>query len=160
RMVAVLFADAFQLVVRKESPIHKFADLAGKRIALPTRGGQFQSFLSVAEHFGLTRRDFEFLEDDDSGASFLAGGADALFRVRALGNPAVTKLARDGRVRLVPIDQAAAMRIRTPSFEPAVVPQGAYLGNPPIPEEDTPTVVVQRTLVAHSDTPALPVRWL
>ena len=160
RLVAILYSDAFQLLVRKDSSIKSFADLAAKRIALPTKGGQFQSFLNVAEHFGFSRSDFTFLPDDESGASFLKGDADALFRVRALGNPALTKLAREGRVRLVPIEQAAAMRIRTPSFEPGVVPQGAYLGNPAIPEQDTPTVLVSRTMLARFSAPAQPVRWI
>jgi len=160
RLIASLYADAFQLLVRSGSPIRAFPDLAGKRIALPTKGGQFQSFLNVADHFGFDRASFEFLEDDESGAAFLEGRADALFRVRAMGNPSIGKLARDGKVRLIPIEQAAAMRIRTPAFQPAVIPQGAYLGNPPIPVTDTPTVVVQRTLMARVDTPAEPIRWL
>ena len=160
RLVANLFGDAFQLLVRKESSIRSFAGLAGKRISLPTSGGQFQSFLSVAEHFGFSRSDFVFVEGDESGAAFLNGNADALFRVRALGNPTLIKLAREGRVRPVPIEQAAAMRIRTPAFQPSVIPQGAYLGNPPIPESDIATVTVQRTLLARADIPDRPVIWL
>jgi TRAP transporter TAXI family solute receptor len=155
-----LYADTFQLLVRKNSSIRTFPDLAGKRIALPTHGGQFQSFLKIVEHFGFDRSHYQFLEDDESGAAFLTGRADALFRVRAMGNPAITRLARAGMVRLIPIDQAAAMRIETPAFEPAVVPQGAYLGNPPIPEADTPTVMVQRTLVTRADISNEPIRIL
>jgi TRAP transporter TAXI family solute receptor len=160
RLVANLFSDAFQLLVRKESAIRTFSDLEGKRISVPSHGGQFQSFLNVAEHFGFSRADFVFPEDDESGAKFISGETDALFRVRAMGNPLITRLARGGKVRLVPIDQAAAMRIRTPSFEPSVIPQGAYLGNPPVPEADLATVAVQRTLVAHVRTPDEPVNWL
>lgn len=159
QLVAILYADAFQLLVPKDAPEREFSDLAGKRIALPTRGGQFQSFIHVAAHYGYTPSNFKFV-DDSTGEAFLAGKAEALFRVRALANPGITKLARAGHVRLIPIEQAAAMRIRTPAFEPGVVPQGAYLGNPPTPERDTNTVLVQRTLLAHNGTPEAPVRWI
>jgi hypothetical protein len=82
----------------------------------------------------------------------LDGRADALFRVRALDNPSIAKLVRGGRkVHFIGIGQAAAMRIKHPFFEPAVIPQGAYSGNPPIPAEDLPTVAVKRTLLAHRD---------
>ncbi|MGY6216710.1 TAXI family TRAP transporter solute-binding subunit [Methylolobus aquaticus] len=155
RLVANLYPDAFQLVVREGTGIRSFVDLSGKRIALARRGGQFQSFLSVAAHFGLKPADFEFLGDDDQSAdrALLEGRADAAFRVRAIGNSAIEHLVRAGRGRLIEIPQAAAMRIRWVAFEASVVPMGAYLGNPPIPDRDLPTVAVSRTLVAHADLP-------
>jgi hypothetical protein len=45
------------------------------------------------------------------------------------------------------------MRIRWIAFEPSVIPTGAYLGNPPIPDRDLATVAVKRTLVVHGDVP-------
>jgi hypothetical protein len=41
------------------------------------------------------------------------------------------------------------MKIKQPAFESARIPQGAYLGNPPIPAEDLPAVAVHRTLLAR-----------
>jgi hypothetical protein len=40
------------------------------------------------------------------------------------------------------------MKIKYPAFQPALIPVGAYLGNPPIPAQDFPTVSIQRTLLA------------
>lgn len=158
RVVAILYADAFQLLAKSQSPVRTFTDLAGRSVALPMQGGQFRSFLRIAEHFGLDRSSFHFIDDD--GRGFLSGPADALFQVRALGNPMVAHLVRRGGLRPVPIDQAAAMRILVPAFDPGIVPKGAYSGAPAVPAEDTATVVVQRMLLAHRSAPEPVVEWL
>jgi len=153
RFVAVLYEDTFQLIVHKGSPITSVADLRGRRVALARTGGQYRSFLSVAEHFGMTPGDCSFVgaDDDEADRAFLAKQADAVFRVRALGNPAIVNLVRSGDVQFIPIEQALAMQIRLAAFRPAVIPQGAYRGAPPMPPSDLPSVGVQRTLLAHRD---------
>ena len=65
RLVAYLYEDVFQLLVRHDLDLEGFAELRGKRIALARTGGQFRSFLSVAEHFGLKAPDFRFVGEDD-----------------------------------------------------------------------------------------------
>jgi NMT1-like family len=94
RSVAVLYDDTFQLLVAKDSPAQGLVDLRGKRIALAQSGGQFQSFLHVAEHFGLRPADFQFVgtNDEDARVAFLSGRADAIFRVRAVGDPSIRQL--------------------------------------------------------------------
>src|SRR5271167_3362426 len=49
RAVAVLYDDTFQLLVPKDSQVQNLAGLQGRRIALAQSGGQFQSFLHVAD---------------------------------------------------------------------------------------------------------------
>src|SRR3984957_13112708 len=160
RAVAVLYDDTFQLLVPKDSPAKSLIDLQGRRIALAQSGGQFQSFLRVVEHFGLSREDFQFVGEDDQAAAgaFLNGQAEAIFRVRAIGDPSIQQLVRSGKVRFVPIEHAAAMKIKHPSFEAAIIPVGAYLGNPPVPAQDVPTVAVQRTLLARDSANAAAIR--
>ncbi len=160
RSVAILYDDAFQLLVPVDSVAHKMVDLRGRRIALAQTGGQFQSFLRVAEHFGLREADFQFVgkTEAESDSAFLSGGADAIFRVRAIGNPSIRQLVQTGKVRFLPIDHAAAMRIDHPAFQPAVIPEGAYLGNPSVPAQDLPTVAVHRTLLARDSTNAAAIR--
>ena len=151
RLIAVLYTDKFQLIVPSTSQINQFSDLKGKRIALPKTGGQFRSFLHVAAHFGLAESDFIFVGETEVAANeaFLSNQADAAFRVRALANQSILQLVENGSARLVPIPQAAAMKIKYPAFEAGIIPQGAYRGNPPIPAIDLETVQVQRTLLAH-----------
>ncbi len=149
--VAVLFDDTFQLLVHEASPIGHFVDLRGKRIALARSGGQFDSFMRVANHYGLREDDFAFVGATDALAdqAFLSGGAEALFRVRALGNPAIQHLAGAGATRFIPISQAEAMKIRYPAFQPGVIPTGAYSGEPPIPPADVPSIAIHRMLMAR-----------
>ena len=171
--VAVLFEDTFQLLVHNNAAssarpssakqttpapaIGRFADLKGKKIALPKGGGQFKSFLTVAAHFGLKETDFTFLGGDDEGAevAFAKNEADAIFRVRALHNASITKLVQGGNVSFVPIEDAAGMRVEAPAYGPAVIPKGAYLGEPPA---DLPTIQVQRILLVRKDVPDYVVR--
>jgi uncharacterized protein len=160
RSVAILYQDTFQLLVPIDSPAQRFIDLKGKRIALAQSGGQFQSFLRVAEHFGLHQQDFQFEGATDAAAddAFLRGNGDAIFRVRAIGNPSILEMAQSGKVRFLPIEHASAMRINYPAFEPAVIPEGAYLGNPSLPARDLATVAVSRTLLARDSADARAIR--
>jgi hypothetical protein len=152
RIVAILYDDTFQLLTRREKQMEGFPGLKGKRIALPRTGGQFQSFLRVADHFGLQESDFQFVGSSDVTAdeAFSQGRADAIFRVRALGNPTIQRLVQSGKFQLVRIDHAAAMKINQPAFDPTVIPAGAYSGDPAIPDQDLPSIAVHRTLLANA----------
>jgi TRAP transporter TAXI family solute receptor len=160
RSVAVLYDDVFQLLVYQGSTIRNFPGVRGKVVALARGGGQFDSFLRVAEHFGLQEADFTFVGVSDASAdeAFSQRRADALFRVRAIGNPSIQHLVEAGNVRFVGIGHSAAMKIRHPAFQPAVIPIGAYVGEPPMPSEDLPTVAVHRTLLARQDSDEVAVR--
>ncbi len=160
RSVAVLYDDTLQLLVHKDSPLQNLIDLQGRRIALAQTGGQFQSFLRVVEHFGLHQKDFQFVGKTDEAAAeaFLNGQADAIFRVRAIGDPSITQLVQSGKVRFLPIEHAAAMKIKYPAFQAALLPVGAYLGNPPVPAQDIPTVSIHRTLLARDTASPAAVR--
>jgi uncharacterized protein len=152
RTVAVLYPDSFQLVVQGKSPIQKFTELKGKRIGLPSKGGQYDSFLLVAQHFGLSPQDFTFVGDNDQAAdtAFQQGQVDAVFRVRAIGNLSIATLIKNQGGRLIPIDQADAMRVHYPAFEPTQLPKGAYKGSEPaVPATELATIAVQRLLLAH-----------
>src|SRR5271170_2435532 len=100
RALAVLYDDAFHLLVAKDSQVQSLVDLRGQRIALVQSGGQYQSFLRVVEHFGLQAADFRFVGTNDANAAeaFLKGQADAIFRVRAIGDPSIEQLVQSGRV--------------------------------------------------------------
>lgn len=154
RMLALLYPDVFQLIVREDSGIRTVADLVGKRIALPPQdGGQYEIFWFLAEHYELDPADFRAMPMSAASASWaLADGAvDATFRVRAAGNPAILELIEEVPTRLVPIAQAAAMQLKRPALERGTIPTGSYRGDPPLPEGDLPTVAVQRLLIARAD---------
>lgn len=151
RTVAIVYSDNFQLLVQGSSSIKTFTDLKGKRIGLPQKGGQYDSFKQIAAHFGLTEKDFTFIGADDQSTevAFQQKQVDATFRVRAIGNSQVADLIKNHNARLIPIDQAEAMRLKHPAFESAKIPKGSYKGSDPVvPADDLATISVQRLLVA------------
>ena len=154
--VAVLFEDTFQLLVHKNSTIGQFTDLKGKKIGLPKTGGQYKSFLFLASHFGLKEPDFTFVGGDDEGANlaFARNEADAIFQVRPLHNASIAQLASGGDAVFLPIENASAMHVESPAYMAAILPKGLYVGNPPVPATDLPTLSTQRLLLARADVDA------
>lgn len=155
RAIATLFADAYQLVVTTQSGIDSIADLVGQRVAIPPEGsGQNSSFWFLLEHFGIDAAALTALPMSDEAANFAMqhGQVDAVFRVRVPGNVLVRDLVRDQRnVRLVPVDQSAALALRKPTLRSGSIPRGSYRGHPALPVADTPTALVDRILIARSD---------
>jgi TRAP transporter TAXI family solute receptor len=151
-LVAPLYPDSFQLLVREDSTIRSVSDLAGHRIAVPPEGGgQFRSFWFLAAHYGLDPSSVTALPMSASAANFamLEGAVDAAFRVRAPGNASVLELIASAPVRLVPIHQGAALALKDPAVGPGTIPAGSYRGHPPLPVRDLETVTVSRLLVAR-----------
>lgn len=152
KAVAVLYRDVFQLVVKDQSGIEQFTDLRGKRVGVEPEGGQFYSFLEIAQHYGLSAADFLFVgaNDQELNDAFKGDRIDAVFHVRAPGNQLVSDLVQRAHGQLLPIEQADAMKIKQPAFEPALIPRGAYKGNlPAVPPADIPTIAVQKVLLAN-----------
>lgn len=157
QLVAELYSDAFQLVVRSDSGIRDINDLAGKRVALPSeQTSEYNAFLFLAQHYQLDRSGIELFPGTQATTDWLLinGDVDALFRVRAPGDRSVLNLIEKADVRIIPIPQAAALRLKQPSLEAGVVPKGSYNGRPAVPETDLQTISVRQLLLAASDTPA------
>jgi TRAP transporter TAXI family solute receptor len=171
RTVTLLYKDTFQLVV-KNPQINQFAQLKGKTIALAATGGQYQSFLTVAKHFGLSEKDFKItgLDSNDkpipgyndrfADKDFRENKADAVFRVRAIGNKSIANLVNNYQGKLISIPQAEAMKIKQPAFEAAIIPQGAYRGNYPVPNTNLSTVAISRLLLTNDQVDANIIRKL
>jgi uncharacterized protein len=154
RALVILYRDLFLLVIKKNSEIRHFVDLKGKTIGLAPMSGQFKSFMEVANHYGLKLNDLQFVgtNPEQVSTAFRENRIDALFSVRAPGSQAITEFVQQYQGQLLAIEQAEAMRIKHPAFEPAIVPQGAYQGNPAIPPQDLKTVAVKHLLLASRDT--------
>lgn len=154
RLIANLYPDAYQLIVHRSSGIESVADLAGKTIALPSKGSaQFTSFWYLAHHYGLSEADVDWLPMSNRSAEWalISNAVDAAFRVRAPGDATITQLVEQADITIVPIEQAPALNLRKSSINPGRIPKGSYRGHPPLPERDLPTATVNRLLVA-SDT--------
>ena len=155
RIVSNLYPDMFQLIVRADAKIDRAQDLEGMRIALSARGsGQWHSFWFTANHYGIYEDDVEvvILEPEEEVQAFIRGDVDALFRVRAPRNIEILEIFNKCPAKLLPIPQAAALKLRQPSLNIGEIPMGTYSGNPLLPSEDLPTISVERLLICHKNT--------
>jgi hypothetical protein len=85
---------------------------------------------------------------------------DAISRMIAVGNPSVRSLLQSTQAQFVPLEQAEAMQLRLPYLESTHIPQGAYVGSPPVPDRNLPTVSVRALLVAHRDVDAASIQQI
>ena len=155
--VAVLYPDAYHLVVNAAAGIAHVSDLRGHRIGIPPAdSAQDASFWLLAEHYGLGNDQITALPMSASAANFAMeqGQIDAVFRVRAPGNRRIRELIGDKTMELVPIQQAAALSLRQPALSAGYIPQGSYRGYPTLPAQDLPTAVLNRLLVSSAELPA------
>jgi uncharacterized protein len=166
RSVAVLFEDTFQLLTcsPRASDFAGFVtllrdDASQERVHVPSRGGQRESFLRVAEHFGLAEgRHFVFVDEAVDPRMCQPGAdlADIVFRVRILGNQEVLRYL-EGGWQLLDLGQADAMRLKNSALRPAQIPLGAYrgaaAGGEPIPSRPLESIAVRRVLLADQGVP-------
>jgi TRAP transporter TAXI family solute receptor len=152
--IASLFPEMFHLIASANADIRSVSDLKGKRVALMPKGsGSYALFWPLSKHYGLTEADIKpvVLPPAQAHAVLREGKVDALFRVIALGNAAVSQHLQTTQDKLVPIDQAAALQLSLPSLEATKIPKGTYNGAIPIPADDLPAVAVRAMLVAQQD---------
>lgn len=152
-MLAVLYPDMFQLLVRKNSNIRTIKDLEGAKIVLPpVTSGQYRAFWFLANHYGLApeRVKVVAMSEKEATDALRSGAVDAIFFVRGPRSQRIRLLVNQTDLEFIPIDQAQALKLRQPAFGPGIVPKGAYRGDPPLPAEDMATVAVDRLLVARN----------
>lgn len=155
-LLAVLYHDLFQLLVRDDSGIENLKDLEGKRIALPpVTSGQYRAFWFLANHYGLAPERIVAIPMNTYQAdeAIVNGQVDAIFRVRGPRNSSIRVLFGRTDLRFIPIDQGDALHLRQPAYTASFIPKGSYRGDPPTPSEALPTVAVDRLLVARDDVP-------
>ena len=156
RLIASLYPDAYQLIVRRSAGINSVADLKGRTVALPSRGSaQFTSFWYLANHYGLNESNIDWLSMSNRSAEWalISNAVDAVFRVRAPGDISVKQLVERADISLVPIEQAPALHLRKSAIHPGRIPKGSYRGDPPLPVQDLATASVDRLLVASVSAP-------
>lgn len=131
RTIANLFPETVHLVVSAGSGITSVGELRGKRVSLDREGsGTRVDALLILEAFGLSEKDIDpYAMPVGIAADMLrAGELDAFFMVVGAPATAITDLAQEGRIRLVPINGPEADKLREayPFFSPDRIPSGTY----------------------------------
>lgn len=152
RAIACLYAEKFQLVVRRDAGIEKFSDLRGKRISVDEPGsGTRQVADIVLAAYGLTEKDLrpQYLKPVFTEDKMRAGELDGFAMMAGAPMAAVTRLLPVG-LRLLAIEPEIAGKInRTyPYLAPGRIEGGIYPGIAEIP-----TIEVYALFVVSSDMP-------
>lgn len=148
--VCRLYDSHLHLVVMAGSPIDEFGDLEDKRVSLGARdsGTEFTS-LRVLELSGVNV-DRRYLSQAASAAALRDGEIDAMFSLTGVPTPAITELAQQHPIRLLPLEEQADALVRAfpGPYAPATIPATAYAGVPA-----TRTVAVPNVLLVRTDLP-------
>ena len=133
RLIAALFPEDTQILVRADSGIKGLKDLKGKRISMGEPGsGTVTDARLVLEASGLTECDVKpsYLRLSRAAEALQTGEIDAFFIVAGTPVPAVAETASLVPLRLLPIDAVALKRLmgKPPYFHPDTIEGGTYPG--------------------------------
>lgn len=154
RAIAALFPENLHLVVAKDGPIRELKDLKGKRVSLGEKeSGTLADARLILAAGGLKERavSAEYLRLAQAAAGLGDGSIDAFFLVGGYPVPAIAELASATPIRLVPIADEIADKLRRDFrfFGRSSIPGDAYDGL----ESGTPTLEIRALLCASADDP-------
>ena len=132
RLIANMYPESIQIVVKNGKGIKTVADLKGKRVALDEAGsGTLISARQVLAAYGLSESDIqpEYIKPNQAGDKLKAGTLDAFFFTGGAPAKAISDLVTVG-IELLPIDgpQAQRMRKASPFLIADTIAAGTYPG--------------------------------
>lgn len=141
-------------VVLKESPIHSYADLKGKKVGTGGRGMIcFSIYEWMLREYGLAYKDMNQvqLSVSDMIDRMKEGTLDAAFTCRGFGDANIADLASSRAIRLLPFpkEKYTNFKAKFPpgTFPFGVIPRGTYKGQ----DEDIPTTTIPNILVTTTE---------
>jgi TRAP transporter TAXI family solute receptor len=152
RMIASLFPETLQVVVRGDSSIHTLTDLKGAHFSLGQAGsGTLADARIVLAAAGLSDKDLvaEYLRPGVAAAEVREGALDGFFLIGGSPVPAIRELATAVPIRLIPIDDDALERMResSTSYRRSVIPAGIYPGI----DKETPSIGFRALWIVSAD---------
>jgi TRAP transporter TAXI family solute receptor len=150
RAIGALYPETVQLVVRADSGIEKFEDLAGKSVSSGSPGsGQWQLLGDLLEAHGMKREDVseDFSSFSQSVEKIKDGNLDASLITAGTPTASVTELANGHDIRIVPLNGPAIAKLqeKQPYYVNAILPAGSYKGV----DADVETLAVRAIWATH-----------
>jgi hypothetical protein len=154
-VIAVLYPEIIQVVVRADSPIKSIADLKGKKVGVGAPGsGTVANFNQLMDIYGLAKDDVksQYLSFSESAEQFKDRHIDAFIVTAGIPNAAIMDIATQHEIRIlnIPADMAAKLIGKYPFLAAAKVPAGTYKNQ----AQDVATVAVNAVLIAGNDLSA------
>jgi len=131
RVIASLYSEVIQLIVREDSGIKELSDLKGRRIAVGEKdSGSAASIIPVLKAAGLEDGDYTIVYERFTRAteSLLDGYVDAVYYAGAVPADGISRLAAKIPVRLVGVPTAVRNKIQAehPYFTSEIILAGSY----------------------------------
>ncbi|SIN84434.1 TAXI family TRAP transporter solute-binding subunit [Vannielia litorea] len=154
RAIANLYPESIHLVASAGSGISSVADLKGKKVSMDEPGsGTLVDAKIILEGYGLSEADIqpEYLKPDQAADRMRDGAMDAFFFVGGYPAGAISELASQHDVKLVPIscEEAPSICETYGFFAADTVPGGTYEGN----ADDVNTLSVGAQWITSADQP-------
>ena len=147
-VIATLYPEIVQVVVRADSPIKTFADLKGMKVGVGAPGsGTEINFRQLMDIYGLKKEDVngQYLSYSESAEAFKDKHIDAFIATAGIPNAAIMDVSTQNDIRILPIpaDVSAKILKKYPFFAAVTIPANTYKGV----TQDVPTVAVNAVLI-------------
>ncbi len=149
-----LFLEPVWVFTRKQTPIKRFVELKGKRVAVGAAGsGTYLLTMQLLSAAGITESNTKLVRGDSTQAmtSLSQGTIDAAFFVAAPSAPLVRSLLEERNIQLLNFDRAPAYGRLFPFLTPVTLSEGVMNLEQNIPSHDTTLVAVSANLAARRD---------
>ena len=153
RAITNLYPEAVHIVVRRDARISSPSDLKGLRVSLDREGsGTKVDAELILRAYGLSTKDIKAVHVPAGSAidKLRAGELDAFFFVAGSPAKAVSAIAEESLITLLPIKgkEAEALREKYPFFGRHTIPAGSYFN---VPATETLSVGAQWLVGAEVD---------
>lgn len=147
--MAACYDEMCHIAATKE--ITSVAELKGKNVSVGSwEGGTEFNARQILEVYGISFDDITVhnLSFEDSANALREGRIDAFFCTSGLGPEALTALADEGRINLLPVDaeHMAVLAEKYPFYISSVVPAGTYSGI----DDDIPCAAVKAVFIVSN----------
>ena len=159
-LLSALYPEVVHFIVRRESAVGDFEDLAGKRLILgPLDSGMRRSALDVLSYYHMAGR---IIEHTNGYFTELLNRReiDGAIVTTGIFNPDLQALFNDHAFELLPLKAAGAIQLRNAYMRQYVLPLGTYDVRGPIPPQDLPGLATTALLVGRRDLPDPLIRSL
>ena len=143
RLIAPLYQETLQVVMRTDAGVASIADLRGRRVSLGPEGSGTEAIAhSVLEHFGVDASEItpQHLTMMDAATALEEGRLDVAFMVAGMRTPAVDRLLARSDMALLSLGDPGevgsaleGIRIDAPFFIVSAIPERAYGDAPDAP---------------------------
>ena len=155
-VLAVLYPEVIQVVVRGDSKIYSIDDLKGTRVGVGAPGsGTVANFRQLSYGYGVNMVDdvkTRYLSFSESMEQFKDKRIDAFIVTSGIPNAAIMDISTQHSVRIINIadNKAALITKEYPFLSPFTIPANTYKGQ----SNAVKTVAVNAVLIARTDVKA------